>query len=209
MAMFPSVQTPPCERCGLPIVEAHYPDGRCPRPPRRSLRRRVTLGVGGLAGLITFAVAAIVLAGLLRPPVVIPTPRLPNSLQNVEVGAARPGLQACELFYKWEVTHDTNLLSRAIADARSLRVPWQSNVRVITDLKRLRIWIREEGSASSPGQPVRQNLKHPWSSSPVGRNYYEYAIQRDCNKYGAGLTLPYWSEFRKDAARESKAAAHL
>jgi hypothetical protein len=204
MAMLPSAQTPPCERCGLPIVEAHYPDGRCPRPPGRSVRRRVTLCVSGLA-LITFVVAAIVLP--LRSATLIST-----SLSNGRriAGPLRPGLQACELFYRWEVTHKTNLLNRALADARSPRVRWQSTLRFRTDLNGLRSWIREEGAARSRGKPGRQNLQNfssgLWVSSG---SYYEYAIQRDCNKFGAFLNSRDWSEFRKDAARGRGAAAHL
>jgi len=52
--------SPPCDRCGQPVVEAHYPDGRCPRSPRRGARKAVAV-IGAIAGVIVIVVAALVL----------------------------------------------------------------------------------------------------------------------------------------------------
>jgi hypothetical protein len=53
MTMPPS---PPCDRCGQPVVEAHYPDGRCPQRSRGA-RKAVTVIRAGVAvaavGLVT------------------------------------------------------------------------------------------------------------------------------------------------------------
>jgi hypothetical protein len=44
--------SPPCYRCGQPILEAHYPDGLCPRPRRRASLKAVT---------VTRAIGAVIL----------------------------------------------------------------------------------------------------------------------------------------------------
>src|SRR5262249_45171230 len=54
---------PPCDRCGQHVVEAHYPDGRCPRSPRRAARKAVAV-IGAIAGVIVIVVAALVLLRL-------------------------------------------------------------------------------------------------------------------------------------------------
>jgi hypothetical protein len=48
----------PCDRCGQPVVEAHYPDGRCPRPRRRAARKAVAV-IGTIAAVIVMVVAAL------------------------------------------------------------------------------------------------------------------------------------------------------
>jgi len=48
---------PPCDRCGQHVVEARYPDGRCPRSPRRAARKAVAV-IGAIAGVIVIIVAA-------------------------------------------------------------------------------------------------------------------------------------------------------
>jgi len=49
--------SPRCDRCGQPIVEAHYPDGRCPRPPRGA--RKAVAVTRAIAGVILIVVAAL------------------------------------------------------------------------------------------------------------------------------------------------------
>jgi hypothetical protein len=68
----------------------------------------------------------------------IPLPRSP----------VRPAVQACELFYAWEKTHNPSLLNRAADDAHSWRVPWHFKPRFISVFNGLHRWARK--GANSP-----------------------------------------------------------
>lgn len=156
----------------------------------------MTRGVlGGLAGLIAFVVAAVVLAGFFRPAIVIS-----HSIVAMPASPLRPKVQACELFYRWEVTHQTNLLNLAVADARSSRGPWQSKVHLVTEFSGLRSWIR---------WAAEKHAYSSWAPNIPGESLVnrEHAIQGDCIKIGAGLNSRDRSEFQRDAAIGRKAAA--
>jgi len=93
MTMPPS---PPCDRCGRPVVEAHYPDGRCPRPARRAARKAVRVS-GAIAGVILLVVAALVFWRV-------------NGTRELSLGGptisarAYPSEQACAVFKRWEAS---------------------------------------------------------------------------------------------------------
>jgi len=113
---------------------------------KRNIRKVIVLAVlGGLAAQIPFMVfAAYVFVGLTRPIM------MASSGGAIPAGSLRPRLQACELFSKWERTHDPNLLNRAVADAHSPRVPWPSKLPLRTYLGGLRSWTQNATSAHSP-----------------------------------------------------------
>jgi hypothetical protein len=136
--------------------------------------------LGGLTGLLLNVVAAIVLAGLLRPAPVITSFRL--------AGPVQPMLQACMMFYRWEGTHNPNFLNQAVADAYSPRVPWQSKLRFRTELSGLRSSTREA------------NYAHSSTTS----TYYEHAIQDDCMQLTTGFNSRDRPKFRRAFARLSR-----
>src|SRR5215472_17293814 len=92
-------------------------------PAKRNIGKVIAMAVlGGLAAQIPFiVVTAYVYAGLTTHMMVV-------TQGGNRAGSLMPRLRACELFYKWERTHDPNLLNRAVADARISRVPWQSKL---------------------------------------------------------------------------------
>jgi len=170
MTMPPS---PPCDRCGQPVVEAHYPDGRCPRPPRRSARKAAAV-TGAIASVIVIVVAALVFLRV-------------NTTREVSLGgtilrfpAHRPEL-ACGLFKKWEASAgytgrnntrlpgNMQLLHLAVRDAHSGRVqlPMRLGLRLETDLTVLVHGIH----ALSWGPP----LANPTISD-------EKRIEKDCSQ---------------------------
>src|SRR6266705_2132571 len=109
----------PCT-CGKPWEDHEL---RCPRQKRQGVGRVVALAVsGGVAVQVLFVVAIVFAAGLINSPRTVtmgPPPRY------VVAGPVQPRVQACELFYAWEKTHNPSLLNRAVADAGSSRVPWK------------------------------------------------------------------------------------
>src|SRR5215813_13507789 len=132
----------PCA-CGQPW-EAH--ELRCQRQKRQGVGRVVALAVaGGVAVQVLFVVAIVFAAGLISPP--LRSIGLPGH-RYVVAGPVQPRVQACELFYAWEKTHNPSLLNRAVADAHSSRVPWQVKPRFISVLSGLRRWTWE--GAHSP-----------------------------------------------------------
>jgi hypothetical protein len=144
---------PPCEHCGQP-----WAHGFGDPPVRRGVGKVIVLAVlGGIAAYLLLIVAAAYLfAGLTRPTGTV-------IFRHVVAGPLRPRLQACELFYKWEGTHDPNVLNRAVADAHSPRVPLQSQLRLRTDLGGLRSSTRNATYAHSP--------------TTIS---FEHAVQADC-----------------------------
>ncbi len=126
--------------CGQPW-EAH--ELRCPRQKRRGVGRVIALAIaGGVAAQVLFVVAIVFAAGLLSRPPTIGGPFLYHA------GPVRPAVQACELFYAWEKTHNPSLLNRAADDAHSWRVPWHFKPRFISVFNGLHRWARK--GANSP-----------------------------------------------------------
>ena len=148
-------------------------------PAKRNIGKVIALAVlGGLAAQIPFiVVTAYVYAGLTTHMMVV-------AQGGNRAGSLMPRLRACELFYKWERTHDPNLLNRAVADARISRVPWQSKLPFRTSLGGLRRWTQAATSAHSPA-----TIDH-----------YEHAVQDDCNYVASGLNWDR-AKFRRDAAK--------
>jgi len=174
---------PPCDHCGQ--LWAHRFDGP---PAKRNIGTVIALAVlGGLAVQIPFIVlAAYVYAGLTTHMMMVTQGGIP-------AGSLRPRLQACELFSKWERTHDPNLLNRAAADARSPRVQWQLEPRFRADLVGLRNSIRRE----------------TYVHSPATISHYEHAVQDYCNYVASGLKSRDPARFRRNAAKARSAAALL
>jgi hypothetical protein len=169
MSMLPSAQTPPCCRCGQPW-EAHG----CPRQSRGTGKIVVLAFLGGVATLVVFLLlAAYLFAGLTRPSMVIGVP-----LRPAPQGPLAPRLAACELFNKWEKTHDMNLLNRAVADAYSPRVPWPVKLKFSTEMSGLRSAAR--------------NMRYPQRLTIL--NNYEHAVQADC----APIMASYRSLWRRE-----------
>jgi len=126
--------------CGQPW-EAH--ERRCPRPKHQGVGRVVALAVaGGIALQILFVVMLLFAAGLTSSRISTAAISPPTA------GPVQPRVQACELFYAWEKTHNPSLLDRAVADAYSSRVRWQFAPRFKADLSGLRKSTRK--SAHSP-----------------------------------------------------------
>jgi hypothetical protein len=144
-----------CPSCGQPW-ETHW---RCPPPQKRGIGKLnvLALPVGAVLLLESLLLAAYLHWALVRPQSTV-VPR------DQPAGSLRPRLQARELFYRWEGTHQTNFLNRAVADAHSPRVPWQSKVRLRTDLSGLLSSVREER----------------YLNSPTTTSHYAHAVQADC-----------------------------
>lgn len=179
MTWFPSAAC----ACGRPWEEHQL---RCPRPERQGAGRVVALAVsGGVAVQVLFIVAIVFAAGLISPP--------PRSIgwpgpQYAVAGPVQPRVQACELFYAWEKTRHRGLLTRAVADAGSSRVPWKFKQHFRTDLNGLRRWTREGAR----------------SSRAIG---FEHAVQDNCKRIRADLTWRHRPAFRNAIARFSRPGA--
>lgn len=106
--------------CGQPW-EAH--ELRCPRQKRRGVGKVVALAVAsGVAAQVLFVAAVVSALGLISSH----RETIGRPIRHIVVtGPVQPRVQACELFYGWEMTHNPSLLKRAVADARSPRVPLQ------------------------------------------------------------------------------------
>jgi hypothetical protein len=97
-------------------------------------------------------------------------------------------VQACELFYAWEKTHNPSLLNRAVADAYSSRVPWQVAPRFRTDLSGLR-------------NSTRKSAHSPTAIS------FEHAVQDTCKQIKADLNWRHRPAFRRAVAQFSRPSA--
>ena len=176
MTMPPS---PPCDRCGQPVVEAHYPDGRCPRPPRGA-RKGVAVS-RAIAGVILLVGAALV---FLRA----------NGTREVSLGGPMIRMPthrselACARFKKWEASAgyagSTNtrlpgnmqLLQLAVRDAHSGRVqlPTRLGLRLETDMNVL--WHGFRQGPYAGGRPTDLWLV---VTSPISD---EKRIEKDCSQ---------------------------
>jgi hypothetical protein len=180
MAMPPAVQTPRCP-CGQPW-EAH--ELRCPRPKHQGVGRVIALAVaGGLVLQVLFVSALVFAAGLTSP-----RRFSPAVLHVLPAGPVQPRVQACELFYAWEKTHNPSLLNRAVADAYSSRVPWQVAPRFRTDLSGLR-------------NSTRKSAHSPTAIS------FEHAVQDTCKQIKADLNWRHRPAFRRAVAQFSRPSA--
>jgi hypothetical protein len=165
--------------CGQPW-DAH--ELRCPRQKHQGVGRVVALAVaGGVALQILFlVVAALFVAGLTRPSTSL------AGMTRASAGPVQPRVQACELFYAWEKTHNPSLLNRAVADAHSSRVPWQFKPGFISVLSGLRRWTRE-------------GVHTPRAIS------FEHAVQGVCKKQvTADLNWRHRPAFRRAIAQFSR-----
>ena len=118
--------SPPCDRCGQPVVEAHYPDGRCPRSPRRGAWKAIAV-TRAIAGVILLVAATFVFLRINGTRKIVSPPVLP--LPRVVVS-----VPACALFKRWEASAgytgsanmrlpgNLKLLHLAVKDAHSGRV---------------------------------------------------------------------------------------
>ena len=169
----------PCT-CGKPWEDHEL---RCPRQKRQGVGRVVALAVsGGVAVQVLFVVAIVFAAGLINSPRTVtmgPPPRY------VVAGPVQPRVQACELFYAWEKTHNPSLLNRAVADAGSSRVPWKFKRHFRTDLNGLRSW-------------TRQGAHSPRAIS------FEHAVQDNCKLIRADLNWRHRPAFRRAIAQFSR-----
>jgi len=137
---------------------------------------------GGVAVQVLFVVAIVFAAGLINSPRTVtmgPPPRY------VVAGPVQPRVQACELFYAWEKTHNPSLLNRAVADAGSSRVPWKFKRHFRTDLNGLRSW-------------TRQGAHSPRAIS------FEHAVQDNCKLIRADLNWRHRPAFRRAIAQFSR-----
>ena len=158
--------SPPCDRCGYPIVEAHYPDGRCPRPPRRAARKAVavTRAIGGVILLVVAVFVFLRVNGTRE--ISLTTPRVVRSVQ------------ACALFNQWEASAgwngtrnrslpgDVNLLAQAVTEAFRSESSSQSTLSLQTDLTVLLHQVQ---------------MDHEPNSVTVSE---EQSIQIDCRQVG-------------------------
>jgi len=131
---------PPCDHCRQPW--AHGLDGP---PVKRGTGKVIVLAIlGGVAAQILFIVAAALVLAWLTPPTIIGgIPHSAVAMRPLPTGSLRPRLQACELFHKWQRTHDASLLKQAVVDAQSPRVPlspafpWPTKAQFRTDFSGL------------------------------------------------------------------------
>src|SRR5262249_68219 len=142
----------------------------------------VALAVAGgiILQILFLVVAALVVVDLTRPSISI------AGITRAPAGPVQPRVQACELFYAWEKTHNPSLLNRAVADAHSSRVPWQFKPRFISVFSGLRSWTRK--GAHSPRAIS-----------------FEHAVQGVCKQQvTADLNLRHRPAFRRAIAQFSR-----
>jgi len=136
---------------------------------------------GGIALQILFVVMLVFAAGLTSSRIISTAAISPPT-----AGPVQPRVQACELFYAWEKTHNPALLNQAVADAHSSRVPWQFKPRFISVFSGLRSWTRE--GAHSPRAIS-----------------FEHAVQGVCKQQvTADLNLRHRPAFRRAIAQFSR-----
>ena len=170
--MLPSAQ---CD-CGHPW-EVH--ELRCPGPKHRGAGRVVALALAGGVAVQVLFVAAVFAAGVISPP-----PLTLGGPVLYHAGPVQPRVQACELFYAWEKTHNPGLLNRAVDDAHSWRVPWQFKPRFRTDLTGLR-------------NSTRRSAHSPKAIS------FEHAVQSECHA-ARGMNPRFRAKFLKPIAQFSR-----
>ena len=169
---------PPCDNCGQPC--AHGSGGS---PEKPGTRKVIVLAIlGGLAAHVLFIViTVIVLAGSTRNS--IPTVGH-SSVRHPLAGSLRPRLQACELFQQWQGTHRPRLLSQAITDAHSPRIPaspefpWPTKSQFRTDFSGLLGWT-PGGRSVQPPTVISFEQRVQADCTPVLAAWHRYQLHRD------------------------------
>jgi hypothetical protein len=137
---------------------------------------------GGIALQMLFFVALFASVGMARPTIgSIPT------VTHVAPPAdpVRPRVQACELFYAWEKTHNLSLLNHAVTDSYSSRVPRLFRTNFRADLTSLR-----GSTLMNAHSPLTIRFKH--------------AVQDNCKQIKADLDWRHRPAFRKAIAQFSR-----
>jgi len=142
------VKSPPCYRCGQPIVEAHCPDGRCPPRQNRRTGKGIVLAVLGAVSAPILSLVLAVSGHQIIPG--IPGQSSPRIVGHRPDGPLQPMLLACKLFYRWKATHEPGLLTGALTDSLSPRVPEKFSSRLRGELDGLANWTRVAASVHGP-----------------------------------------------------------